>query len=269
MVMPTGLAVEAIDRGAILVRRSPGWVGVLWLSALPGRLLMAWLLNQVLGLQERVREHGDALSSLALIAVVAWLVALLGRAFFVRACRIVHDSATPSLAAVMRAVPGRDLLAVVYLALVIEVVFWLLLPLWVFAPVIALYGMAAVAVAPVRGLGLIAPLRALGEVEPWALVRLGCLLALITAVVFANAYFAIQGLLWACSGVAGCDLSHWRPLLRYDNRLFMLLLGAGVLALVEPFAFASITVLAILSQARRTGDDLREWFAVLRAGGGP
>jgi hypothetical protein len=212
-----------------------------------------------------VRQHGDALTSLALITVVAWLVSLLGRVFFVRACRIAHDSATPSLAAVVRTVPWRDLLAVIYLALVIEVAFWLLLPVWVLAPIIGLYGMAAVVVAPLRGFGPIAPFKALGDLEPWALLRLGCAFALVTVVVFVNAYFVILGLLWLCSGVAGCDLSHWKPLLHLDNQLFMLLLSAGVLSLVEPFAIASITVLAILSQARRTGDDLREWFAVLRA----
>jgi hypothetical protein len=269
MSLPTGLAVESLDRGAILVRRLPGWVGVLWLAALPGRLLMAYLLDEVLRLGANVRQHGDALASLALLAVVAWVVSLLGRVFFVRACRIVHDSAAPSLGTVMRAVPGRDLLAVCYLALLLEVCFWLLLPIWVFAPFIALYGMASVVVAPLRGCAPFAPLRALGDVEPWALVRVGCALALAAVVVFANAYLVVQGLLWACSGVAGCDLSRWEPLLRFDNRLYMLLLTAGVLSLVEPFAIASITVLAILSQARRTGDDLREWFAVLRAKAGP
>jgi hypothetical protein len=165
----------------------------------------------------------------------------------------------------MRAVPWRDLLAVIYVALVIEVTFWLLLPVWVLAPFVGLYGMASVVVAPMRGFGPIAPLKALSDMEPWALLRLGCAYALVTVVVFVNAYLVIQGLLWVGSGVAGCDLSHWKPLLRFDNPLFMLLLSAGVLSLVEPFAIASMTVLAILSQARRTGDDLREWFAVLRA----
>jgi hypothetical protein len=85
MSLPTGLAVESIDRGTILVRRLPGWVGVLWLSALPSRLLMAYLLYEVLRLGEHVRQHGDALTSLALMTVVAWLVLLLGTRLF-RTC---------------------------------------------------------------------------------------------------------------------------------------------------------------------------------------
>lgn len=268
MNVPSGLTVESIDRGAILVRRLPGWVGVLWLSALPSRLLMAYLINEILTMGEQVRQHGNALTAMALLTIVAWLVSLVGRVFFVRACRIAHDSARPSLASVMQAVPWRDLLAVIYVALAIEVLFWALLPVWVFAPVIAMYSMSSVVIAHHRGCSPLAPFVALSDIEPWALIRLGLAYALVVLIVAVNAYAVIQGVLWVCSGVAGCDLSQWKPLVRFDNRLFMLLLGAGVLSLVEPFQIASLTVLAILSQARRTGDDLREWFAVLQSGTG-
>ncbi len=256
--------MESIDRGAILVRRLPGWVGILWLSALPARFLMVFLCNEVLRQGASVRSHGTAMVALAQLVLAAWVVALIGRLFFVRACRIAHDSGDPSLAAVIR-VPWRDLAAVLYAALLLEVLFWLVLPVWVLSPFVLLFCLAAAAVAPQRGFGPIAPLAALGDIEPWSLLRLGFALAIATIIVFFNAYGVVQGLFWALSGLAGIDLSHWKPLLRFDNPLFVLLLSAGVITLIEPFAVASIAVLAILSQARRTGDDLREWFAILRA----
>ncbi len=256
--------MESIDRGALLVRRLPGWVGVLWLTALPARLLMVFLGSEVVRLGANVRGHGTALVALAQLVLAAWVVAVIGRQFFVRACRIANDSGDPSLAAVIR-VPWRDLVAVIYAALILEVLFWLLLPIWFVSPFILLFCLAAVVVAPQRGCGPIAPLRSLADIEPWSLLRLGFALVIATLIVFANAYAVVQGLVWVMSGLAGIDLSHWKPLLAFHNPLFVLLLCAGVITLVEPFAMAAITVLAILSQARRTGDDLREWFSVLRA----
>jgi hypothetical protein len=264
MSATSGLALDALDRGAVLVRRLPGWVGVLWLSALPCRFLTVVLLAEIWRLGGTIRAHGDALTSLAELILASWLVAQIGRQFFVRACRIVHDSGNPSLAAVVR-LPWRELLAGLYAGLVLEVLFWLLLPLWFFSPLILLLNLSTPALAPPGGLNLLGPLLGYAQLQLGAVLRLGLMLLVASLIVFINVMVAVKGAVWLLSGVAGLDLSHWLPLLSLDNHLYLLLLCAGTLLLVEPFALSAMTVLAILSRARRSGDDLREWFELLRA----
>jgi hypothetical protein len=258
-----GLALDALDRGAILVRRLPAWVGVLWLSALPCRLLTVVLIAEVWRLHGTIRVHGEALTTLAELIMASWLVAQIGRQYFVRACRIVHDSDNPSLAAVVR-MPWRELLASLYASLVLELLFWLLLPLWFFSPFILLLNLGTPALAPPGGLNLFGPLRGYVSLQIGPVLRLGLILLVACPVVFLNGYIVVKGAFWLLSGVAGLDLSLWVPLLKLDNHLYLLLLCAGTLLLIEPFALSAMTVLAILSRARRSGDDLREWFTLLR-----
>ena len=256
-------ALDALGRGAELVRALPGWSALLVATALPVRLLTAYLIWQVWLLGDEARHHGDALTGLALLALAAWTVSLLGRHWFVRACRSHADGGRVSVRGVLR-VPPADLLAHLYLALLLELLFWALLPILLAAWV--LIALAALAVSAVAGSGggLVAPLRALITVYrplPVLVLNLGFTCAL--ALAFFNLHFAAQAGLWLAGGAGGIDLVQWHALLDLSRPLYVIQLLAGSTLVLEPFWIAAMTVSALQARARRDGEDLRQWFGEL------
>jgi hypothetical protein len=122
----------------------------------------------------------------------------------------------------------------------------------------------AVSAAPGHGTGVIAPLRALGEVaRPMAILVLGAGFTVALPLAFANLHLAAQAGLWLAGGVAGFDLTRWHALLDLGQPLYDLQLAAGATLLLEPFWIAAMTVAALQTRARRSGEDLRQWFGEL------
>ncbi len=258
-----GAALDALGRGAELVRALPGWSALLIATALPVRLLTAYLIWQVWLLGDEARHHADALASLALLALAAWTVSLVGRHWFVRACRSHADGGRVSVRGVLR-VPPADLLAHIYLALLLELLFWSLLWSVVSAWLIAALAAFAVSAAAGCGAGLVAPLRALGTVaRPLPILVLGFGFTLAMALAFFNLHFAAQACLWLAGGAGGIDLVQWHALLDLSRPLYVIQLLAGATLLLEPFWIAALTVSALQARARRDGEDLRQWFGDL------
>lgn len=258
-------ALEAIDQACAIVRRCSGWAGVLALSALPARLLLVLLLWEAWKLGDAAGSRGHGLTALAWLAAAAWLVSLAGRLVFVRACRIAAESERPEPRTVLR-IPWAWLWALLRSAILVELLFWLSLPLCILAPAwIALAGMAAVQ-APDSGPGTTAPLRTLVVRTPWLpLLRLVlCFVPALAVAVFA----VIQGAgiaAWAADALPWSQPGTWSTLLTWDDPLFIMLACAGGTLLVEPFWLAALVALDRQARSRSTGDDLRAWFASLRA----
>ena len=262
----SGGALSLVDDATDAVSRMGPWVGLLWITALPARLLLALLCVRLIELGSESPGYGHYLSRLSYAALGAWLVSLWGRQAFVRACRHALESERPLAGSVWR-VPLRELAGHLSAALVIELLFWMLLLTFV-APV-ALFlaaGLAAVA-SPRAGPGIWKPLRAIAESSGslFLLLRLLFVFALALLVAAINLHFLFGAGLWLAGGVAGVDRSTWGAVLSVHNPLYVVLILTGAGLLLEPFWLAALTAHVERVRARESGDDLRLWFAELRA----
>ncbi len=261
-------ALDAAGRGAELVRRLPTWVGVLLLSALPARLLLAYLVWQAWRLGDGAVNHGDALRSLALLTLGAWVVAQIGRQFFVRACTLDLDGGRPAATAVLR-LPWTTIIRALWLALVLELVFWATLPLVLLTPLLLMFSALGAASVAEAGAGLSAPLRRLSQVSqplPMLILGLGFFIALPLAAV--NVHLIVRGGLWLMGGLAGFDVAHWQAVLSPEQPLYWIQMVAAGTLVLEPFWLAAAVVAVRQASARRSGEDLRQWFGDLAARGG-
>jgi hypothetical protein len=259
-------ALALVDEAAEVTGRVPAWVGLLWLTALPARLLLAMLCIRLHALGESAVHHGAFLQRTALFLLAAWLLSLWGRQAFVRACRHALQSSRPAPASLLR-IPARELAGHVAAALLIELLFWALL-LTLVAPIFLLIAAAqAAAAAPAGGPS---PRRALAEVfratSPISrLVRLFFLFLLALPVAALNLHLLAHGAVWLAGGIAALDVAAWPLVLDARNPAYLVLLLTGALLLLEPLWLAAITAHVEKVRARSTGDDLRRWFSELRA----
>ncbi len=259
-------ALALVDRATEVVGRLGPWVGVLWITALPTRFLLVLLYVELVELGAKASRYGLHLRHLAYGILATWLLSLWGRQVFVRACRHALESERPPPRTIAR-VPLGELAAHVSAALVIEFAFWALL-LTLVAPVALLVGAGlAAAAAPRAGPGLWKPLRAIAE-SSGSLSTLTRLLA-IFAVALPFAALNLHGLLrmglWLAGGLAGVESSRWDAVLSLANPLYRALVAAGAGLLLEPFWLAALTAHVERARATSSGDDLRRWFAELRA----
>jgi len=260
----TASALTAIDQGCAMVRRCAGWAGILVLAAMPARLLLVLLLWEAWKLGDGAGSRGTALSTIAWLAVAAWLVALTGRLVFIRACRAASESGEVSVRVAL-GIPWAWLWALLRPAIAIEALFWLCLPAMFLAPFfVALAGMAAVQ-APDAGAGTLAPLRGLMLRTSWApLIRLTlCFVLALAAAVFAVVHGAGIAA-WAAEALPWVEPGRWSAMTGMDEPLFVMLAFAGGCLLTEPFWIAALVSLDRQARSRGTGDDLRDWFASLK-----
>ncbi len=259
-------ALRLIDDGADAVGRLAAWTGLLWITALPSRLLFALLFARLLELGAEATQYGDFLRGLAYAALLAWLVSLWGRQVFVRACRHALQSERPPPRSLLR-VPARELAGYQVAALFVEALFWMLLLTFV-APVALLVGAGLAAAASGRaGPGPLEALRELGRsVGPaMRLVRLLVVFAFGLAFAAINLHLFFRLGLWLASGLAGLDTTSWDAVLGWQNPLYRVLIVTGAAMLLEPVWLAALTVHVELLRSRSSGDDLRRWFAELRS----
>ena len=261
-------AIEVLDDSADAVTRvAAPWVGVLWLTALPLRLLQAHFIARVTDLGPSAALYGDHLRQLALAALGALLLSLWGRAVFVRACGLGLRPEPLSSRHILR-VPAAGLACYVYSALLLETLFFALGWTIVALPLlIALAGLAAAALPLYERPGLVAPLRVLATQlgTRGTLAALVLVFATALLVAFVNLYFLFQLGFWLAGAVPGLDPTPWTPLLRIGHLRFVLVLSAGALLAVEPFWLGACVVYVHKLRARHTGEDLRLWFERLRS----
>lgn len=259
-------ALRLIDDAADAVGRLPAWVGLLWFTALPARLLLALLCIRMAELGADAVHYGDWIRRTAWLLLVAWLVSLWGRQLFVRACRHAFVSDRPAPRSLLR-VPPREMAGHLVAALAVETVFWGLLVTFVVPVFMLLAAGLAAAAAPAGGPAPLASLRELWRgVGPLSrLVRLLLLFAIGLLFAAFNLHLFAQGALWLASGAASLDLTGWAAVLSLANPAYVVLVVAGASLLVEPLWLAALTAHVERVRARTSGEDLRRWFAELRA----
>jgi len=259
-------ALRLVDDAAEVVGRLGPWTALLWITALPSRLLFAYLASQLILLGSGATTRADWLRRLAYGTLIAWLPSLYGRYAFVRACRHALQSERPPPRALLRPV-AAEIAGYLVAALAIETLFWMLF-LTVAIPIaLAVAAGLAAAASPPAGPGLLEPLRELGRSIGPSLRLVRLLLLFAFAVLFAavNVHLLVQAASWLASGVAGLDTARWNAVLALHNPLYDLLVLCAVAMLLEPFWLAALTDHVELTRARSSGDDLRRWFAELRS----
>ena len=259
-------AIELIDQAADLAGRTAPWMAALWLTALPARFALAFFLAQLVRFGPKSREHGGYLLSIAYAALGLWLISLWGRQVYVRACRLALEGGAPQGLRGLR-VPLGELSAAVAAALVVELLFWTLsitaiAPL----PLLAAAALAATA-APRGGPGLLPPLRSLlssvGSLGTLLFLEFLFLIGLLIAALNLHVLFGVAT--WALGPIFSVEAAAYAELLSLHNPLYLILLGAGATLLIEPLWLAAMTAHVESVRASSSGEDLRQWFAELRA----
>lgn len=255
------------DAGELATAVALPWMGLLWLTALPLRLLQAHFAARLFELGADARQYGDHLRELALGVAVAFLVSLWGRAVFVRACALrLRGLADPGRAPLRLPAPG--FLSYVYAALLTEVAFYLTCFTGVMVPFFALVaGLAAATFPQSEGAGLFRPFARIARQGSQALPLMGLLVVFAAAFALAavNLFFVFQLGLWLAGGVAGADTTRWTGLLAASNPRFRFVVLAGAAVVVEPYWLAALVVYVHKLESRTTGEDLRLWFERLRS----
>lgn len=267
MTHPSLSIAEVLDDSADAVARiaSP-WLGLLWLTALPLRLLQAHFVARLIDLGAEAGHYGAHLREIALAAACAFLLSTWGRAVFVRACGLGLRSVRAPGAESLR-IPAAGAACYLYAALLVEVLFFALGWTVVAAPLlIVLAGLAAATFPLNERPGLVAPLREIARHTRPARVLVGLRFVFDMAflIAFVNMHFVFALGLWLAGAVPGLDLTRWQALLSLGNPRYLLVLWAGATLAVEPFWLGALTVFVHKVRARQSGEDLRLLFERLR-----
>jgi hypothetical protein len=250
------------DSASLLRRVAAPWLAVVWLSALPLRLMQAHFLDRVFELSDEAASYSAYLHDLALLIMLCLLLALLGRAVFVRALSLGLQGLEVRGLSPFRLPPGATA-GYLYVALLLELLFAATAFTIITIPfVITAAALAAASFERVERPGLVRSLRTLTQHGREGLVLLG--LALLFSVAFVlssvNVLFLFHVGLWLAGGLPGLDTTGWPLLLSLGNGRFVLLALAGGWLAVEPFWLAAMVVYVARVSERETGTDLRLWF---------
>ena len=262
------LSVSEVLDGATdaVARVFAPWVGGLWITTAPLRLLQVHFAGRLLELGPEARQYGNHLHGIALAATAAFVLSVLGRAVFVRACALRLRARDVSGREVLR-LPAGGFFGYVYVGLLLELLFYATAVSVVAIPVfVLLSGLAAATSNLTTRPGLLGPLLAIFRHGARAKILLALLVVFATALVLSvvNLYFVFQIGLWLLGGVAGLDLTAWQGRLAPSNPGMWLVLAAGASLLVEPYWLAALVVYIHKVQSRESGEDLRLWFDRLR-----
>ena len=268
---PVGILDET--HGAVTRTAGP-WLGVLWLCTIPYRLAQVYFIHEVINLGGAAPQYSRHLEALALVVFALLLLAVYGRAVYVRACLLALQSGAGAGREALR-VPVAQLVNSIYGALVCEVLFAMTAWMFVSVPVLAVpTGLVYVAALRTERPGLVRPLVEIGRLMAGfrAMLGLTATFAVAVPIAFINFYMALLLGLWAASSLGGDSLARWTHLLRPIHPMFELLPGepltalictAGALLIIEPFWLAALTVYVHRTRLRQSGEDLRLRFRVL------
>jgi hypothetical protein len=258
-------ALASLDEGADLALQLHPWVALLWLTALPGRLVLLAFCVELVELGEGAPSQGRTLLGLAFASLALWLPSLWGRQVFIRACRRALEGDAGTGLQSLRVPPGQ-MAGAVLAALLVELTFWGLL-FTVVVPLALVAGAALAAVAaPRAGPRLLGGLMEMAKGSGRLLALAGllwlCFLGVLLAGLNLHLLFALSlGLL---SSVLPLDAPLWREMLELQNPLYVGLLVLAASLLVEPFWLAAVTVHVERARSRSSGEDLRQSFEDLR-----
>jgi hypothetical protein len=244
----SGVVDEAVRS---VVRTAAPWLGVLWLTALPFRLMQVYMVREVLALGTGSRRYGDYLFGIAVVTLGAFVVTLLGRLVYVRAVHLsVEQGRSPGLEGAR--VRPSGVVSCLYVTFLIEMIFvpvvgmsaaamvaflgeiasnappmlLLAVPICcagsvaVLSPFLLVLGLAAATAHLVDRPGLLRPFRELAAANASKRTLVGLVFVFACAIVIAwvNLYFCAHAALWMAQGLSGEGLEVWERLLRpYEN----------------------------------------------------
>ena len=258
----TSVLDEATD--VVALTASP-WAALLIVTELPYRFLQVVFIDQLINLGGEAMHYGAALQSIANLVVVAFVVAVCGRAVYARACRLASQSgAKPGSDALRLSMPA--LLSFLVTSSVTELLFYATFITFVAIPVIAVVRGLAIGTYELNDApGVIAPFKLIGRYGREARVATAIVLvfavALLVAFVNVAGSFSIGVFL---AGAAGARAARWSTLFTFGNRRFILMTIAGALIAIQPFWIAANVLLVRKAGVEETGEDLRTWFRTLR-----
>ena len=252
----------------LTLRVASPWMGVLWLTALPHRLLQFYFIGQ-LGILMEPQHYVNYLWRLSAIVFSAFVVSLYGRAVFVRACHLAESSTRDSRFEPLK-VPLSDFVPYVYTALINEFFFYLTSFTMIMFPVFMIYG--GLAAATSYGIGgpklLDAPLKAIKAASSWrSLLALSIVFLFGTIMALINLFVLIEIALALGGQVLGSALPRWEyifqpgwmslfPKQPLTNSLMLI----GATLIIEPFWLAANVDMIQKARARKSGVDLQLWF---------
>jgi hypothetical protein len=268
---PVGILDET--HGAVTRTAAP-WLGVLWLCTIPYRFAQVYFIREVVNLGLQAPLYAHHLESLAWGVFALLLLAVFGRAVYVRACLLALQSGAGAGKEALR-VPPAHLINSIYAALLCEVLFAMTVWMFFTVPILAApTGLVYAAATRTDRPGLIRPLFEIGRLMAGfkAMSGLMATFAVALPIAFINLYVALRLGLWAATALGGEDLARWEHLLRPIHPWFELIPGepltallcaAGAFLIIEPFWLAGLTVYVHRTRLRQSGEDLRLRFRML------
>ena len=257
-----------IDEGVECVRElfSP-WAGVLWLGVLPSRLLLVNVALALLDMRSAGVSRVGHVRTLTWLYVAAFVVAILARAVFARAC---HLGMRTSVA------PGRNAVRLTLAEAMAHVIvgataLFLTSFTWVTVIALPLIGaLHAIGVATAHDEerpSLHGPFARISRAAGASWAPLGLTLAFGVAwiAVMVGLLAATQIALWALAAVPGMELGGAHALTSLLAPHYLMLVVVVALTVIEPFWLASNVALARRLRAQESGEDLRAWLARLAA----
>ena len=256
------------DTSELVRQVAAPWSAVLALTSLPFRFLQANFIDRVAELGSRATHYGNALRNLALMTMIAFVVAMLGRAIYTRACRLAAEGDEHVTTREVFRLPAASTLSFLAVSMLLQGIGTLFSFTIILLPLVTiLLAVAAATYERVERPSLFAPFKVIARYSREGRIHVALTLIFTLAFILASVdlHVAFSFFLWMAQAIAGADLSRIIPIFTLSTRLYSLLLGAGAIVLLEPFWLAAHVSIVRRSDARQSGEDLRGWLRDLRA----
>jgi hypothetical protein len=258
---------SVLDETTDVVAAAAPWASIVILTSLPFSFLAVVFVERLIELGEQAKHYGHALTMLATLTIVAFVVSLWGRAVWARACSLTRSRhmMKPGIDALR--VPPVALASYLYtaafgalLALVSD------LTIIAIPATIAFSGLAIGTMELNERPSIVEPLKLIARHSKNTKTILSLLFVFTIGLVIAavNLYATFAAALWLAHAFSGVDLSRWDVLLGFRNPHFRWLLLAGALVAVEPFWIAANVILVGRVDALESGEDLLRWLEEAR-----
>lgn len=268
LIRATLSTTSVLDESSDVVRLvAAPWASVLIATSIPYRFMQVLFLEQILEVGASATHYGRVLGTTANLTILAFVVSLVGRAVYARACRMAAVSGTTPGRQAWR-VPFVSLMSYTYVAAIAELLFFLSVTTIV-GPIVSviLAGLAIGTIELNERAGIAAPVKLIARYGRDARIVLALALIFFVALIiaFAMLWASFAAGLWMSSAFAGVDITRWTLLLGIWNRRFIFLLIAGAVIAIEPFWIAANVMLVRKAGAEESGEELRLWFRELQS----
>ena len=127
------MLMGAVTSFIVAVTTDAPWLGVLWILTIPYRFAQIFFIRELADLGRKAPEYAGHLETIAWVMFALLLLAVWGRAIYVRACLLGLQSGARVGREALR-VPAAQLMNSMYGALLVEVLFALTAWMFIVAP---------------------------------------------------------------------------------------------------------------------------------------